>query len=154
MSWGPLYRMQKVELKAKCVKQFYDKIDSGKDIIEILERMLSLNWHPFGEADFEPVPWQAVEVLKQLMEQLQASTDGQTLAFKSEDARHVYWYKEIAALKEFKFLKQGSDRVSSYTKSMLIYDQLLPFNNENHDDNHCVPLDDLPRFYKRKGEDS
>ena len=115
--------------------------------------MLEYNWTPKGiDQDYKPKPREAVKILEKLMSELQASQDGQTFAFGSEKASDVYWYRHTAVSKEFKFLKEGSDREGPDTKGTLIYEQFLPFNNQNHNNSGCVAVKDLPKFYKNKGK--
>ena len=143
--------MRQKENKIECLESFFKKMNAASEILEILSRMLEYNWTPKGiDQDYKPKPREAVKILEKLMSELQASQDGQKFAFGSEEAFDVYWVKQISVSKEFKFLNKGTERVGPYTKSMLIYEQFLPFNNEKHDDDGCVAVEDLPLFYKSK----
>ena len=150
-SYNPLVDIKIQEKNAKCLESFVQKVNSGRRIFYILENMFNYNWHPRQEeTDFRPTISDAIEILENLMAKLNAAQDGQTFAFITNHASNVYWHKRIAAFGEFKFLKQGSDRIGPDTKSILFYDQLLPFNNANHSDHKCVAGKDLPDFYKYK----
>ena len=152
--------------KNKCVIYFQQKAFSGLRVFATIDFMLRLNWYPFGdEVNYEPSSAHAIKILDKVMDELKASQNGQTFAFRSDTAEDVYgklvgdnflrpyYGKEMVIAKEFKFLKEGSDRVRPDTKSILIFDQYMRFNNAKHNDNHCVALTNLPRFYKKKGED-
>lgn len=152
--FSPIFHIRQKELRSKCVDTFYRKMMSGKGLLEILRYMLHLNLYPQKKSDFRPTISEAVEILKKLMEQLQADMDGKRFAFAYQDtALHIYWNKEIAVFRELKFLKENSNHVRPDTKSMLRYDQFLPFNNANHEDDNCVTAADLPEFYKNKGKE-
>ena len=153
-AWDDLYQMEKKENKSKCVKSFERKAVIGLEVFEVLNRMTSYNWSPFSiYAAFRPDMDELIETLKKLMEKFTTRTGGQTFAFRHDNASEVYWHKEINVPREFKFLKKGSDQIGPKTKSMLTYEQFLPFNNQNHDNRGCVTAKDLPRFYKKKGKE-
>ena len=143
--------MAKEESNARCVKLFALKANSGSAFLQNLRTMTIYNWSPiWEEANFEPETLESVKKLEKLMEKLKASTGGHRFAFERYGASEV-WLKGIYVAREFKFLKKGSDRVGQETKSMLTFEQFLPFNNKNHDNKDCVAIKDLPMFYKKKG---
>ena len=123
------------------------------EVFGILEKVQRLNSPPrCDEDDCKPINPKAVKILEKVMSELQGSQDGQTFAFGSEKATDVYWHRQTVVSKELKFLKEGSDRVGPDTKGMLIYEQFLPFNNQNHNNSGCLTVKDLPSFYKNKGK--
>ena len=129
------------------------KMRAAWEIFGTLEKVQRLNLPPkCVEDNCKPITLEAVKKLEKVMSELQGSQDGQTFAFGSEKASDVYWYRHTAVSKEFKFLKEGSDREGPDTKGTLIYEQFLPFNNQNHNNSGCVAVKDLPRFYKNKGK--
>lgn len=88
--------------------------------------------------------WEVIDLYKKLVDKLETST-GQKFSFLSR----VIW-EEIALPKKIKFLNGDSGRAGPDTKRMLIYDLLVPFNNEHHTDEHCVAAENLTLFYKNK----
>ena len=152
-AYGDLYTIAFKEHKAICLKVFERKAFSGLEVLDSLKLLAFYNWSPSPEeANFKPKPREAIKTLEKLMDNLKASTGGQTFAFGHDDASDVYWLRKINVPREFKFLKKDSDRVGPETRSMLTYDQFLPFNNQNHDNRDCVAAKDLPRFFKNKGK--
>ena len=149
--WGPLYRMKLVETRSECVETFERKADSGCSIFENFFWVTNLNSYPLSKgAHSKPTISEALKILEELFEKLKTGGT-ETFAFKSERPEDVFFHKKIVLPREFHFLTEGSDRVQPDTKSMLTYDQFLPFNNKNHVDENCVPIDKLPWFYKNKG---
>ena len=145
--------MAREESKAECVESFKVKAWSGLQLFRILDEINRYNWPPANtEANFKPEIHETIETLEKLMDKLKVSTDGQTFAFRDEVASKVY-YKEIFLPKEFKFLNKSSDRIGPKMKSILKYEQFLPFNNHDHDNRDCVAFNDLPWFYKHKGKE-
>ena len=145
-----LYQIRVRENEAKCVKSFEQKAYSGTKMVQLLSRMVNFNWYPHGrEADFKPTASDAVEMLEKLIAKLKTSQGDQKFAFATETGWGIYT-KKIAVFKEFGFLKEGLEHVGPDMKSRLTYDQLLPFNNKNHNEANCVTAKDLPSFYKNK----
>ena len=102
-------------------------------------------------AGFKPSVSEAIEIMERLFEKLKAASDGQTLALKEETAFDIYFKDGFVLQRDFKFLTDGS--VQPDTQSMAIYEQFLPFNSQLHTDEGCVPVKELPLFYKNKGVD-
>ena len=147
-AWGPLYYIRQVERKSRCVETFEGKAYSGYNIFYNFYWVTNANNYPISdEADTKPTSSEAIKILEELFEKLKTGGT-ETFAFKSERPHDVFYYKEIVLPREFHFLTEGSDRVQPDTKSMLTYDQFLPFNNKNHVDKNCVPIEKLPWFYK------
>ena len=152
-SWEPLTQIAATEDKAKCVKSFERAAYSAWGVFRLLERASAYNLHPIDEsAHFKPTNSEEIEILRKLMDELKDGTDSQTFAFRNDTAQDVNWQKAIIVTREFKFLKEGSAGVGPDSKGMLIYHQILPFNNKNHDNNNCVAVIALPRFYKSRGQ--
>ena len=145
-----LFLIMKQEASAQCLQSFKQTISSGIGVSEILDQILTYNRLPRNEnANFKPTKAKLLEEMVLLMRKLNEHKEGQTFAFESYDEMKVY-YKEIALLKEFKFLKKGS--VGPETKSMLVFDLIFPFNIKNHDDNNCYSRMDMTRFYINGGD--
>ena len=145
-----LYNLQKLEDKAQCVKDFRLKAMPGVGVFLVLDEMISHNRLPDNEnANFRPTKAKLLEEFVPLIKKLNNNTEGQKFAFQSY-IEEGYYYTEIALLKEFKFLKEGS--VDPETKSMLTYDLIFPFNIKKHDDRSCVQVRNLTAFYKKKGK--
>ena len=52
--------------------------------------MSRFNWYPFGdEVNYEPSPADAINILDKVMDELKASQNGQTFAFRSDTAEDV-----------------------------------------------------------------
>lgn len=151
VGWEPFYKMRKEEDEVQCVKTLFEVVKKGDSLFGYLERLYRLNWQPGSESNSSPTYLEAVDILAKLMDQLKINADGQTFAFAEENAEEVYECGLILP-KKFKFLTKGLDRVGPRTRSMVIYDQFMPFNNKNHNEINCVTLDNLPRFYKDKGK--
>lgn len=154
----PLYEIEQEESLAKCVKHFHQKANSSWRLFDVFTEVINTNLSPDASSPFKkkidifkPTASEAIDILAKLMAKLETSQDGQAFAFGLSNAWDVYRGKKIAAFKEFKFLRGGSNFVGLDTRSMLIYDQLLPFNNMNHNDQNCVAFKDLPYFYTSKG---
>ena len=141
--------MKIVETKSKCLEIFERKAFSGRNVFSILKRLTKYNEYPIFDADSKPTSLEAIKILEKLFEKLKTSADA--FALKSERPWDVFFYKNIILPREFHFLTEGSDRVGPDTKSMFTYDQFLPFNTKDHVDQNCVPVEDLPLFYKNKG---
>ena len=136
-----------------CIKSFKEKADSGLSVFNNLRILIQLNWAPSVEAaNFEPKTGEAIKMQEKLIDKIKNSTEGQTFVFGQNTARDVYLLYEIHIPKEFKFLRRDSDRISPETKSMLKYEQFLPFNNQNHGNLDCVAAKELPRFFQKKGK--
>ena len=138
---------------AKCVAAFMETAQLGHRVFKTLADMISGNWHPVdhNEPFFKPTSWEKIVSLRELIAQLETSTNDRTFAFEYYDGWYVYHHKQIVRPKEFRLLMGGLNRVLPGTKLMLVYDQLMPFTNANHNDQNCVPVRDLPQFYKNKG---
>lgn len=150
--WIPLYDLKKVEENAKCLRSFDDTAYSGLFVFIMIERFAIENKHAiYDYAYAKPTTLETKDRLEKLMDELKTGADGLTFAFKSERATKVYYYQRILRPKEFKFLKEDLQSIQPGTKSMLTYEQFLPFNNQLHNDEGCVSVEDLPRFYKEKG---
>ena len=109
----------------------------------------------FTEAAFEPTIFDGDRKLGRIMDELKTETnDGQTFALKSDSSLSVYGYRGIAQLKEFKFWKDGLNQVQPDMKSMITYDLIMSFPNENHDNQSCTHSYDLAEFYWRKGKEN
>ena len=156
---GPLSRLKRSEPGSKCLESFTDTAFRGQDIFYIFNDLISYNRPPvWVSAKFKPNVDQLIQKLETLIEKLNETTHDQTFAFRPDlqmrslraVAREVHLFKFIAAPKEFKFLRDGLNRIGPDTKSVLVFDYLFPFNNQNHDDNNCVK--DLSGFYKAKGK--
>ena len=150
--WENLNRLAYKEPKVKCLDSFARKAFSGLSVFNNLRILTIFNWSPtYHQADFKPEIPEVIEMLEKLMDKLKTSTGGQTFAFGDDSAYNVYWYKQISALKEFKFLKKAPHPIYPVTKSLLTFELLLPFNNKNPDTD-CVSVNGLPLFYKNREE--
>ena len=147
--WSPLHSMGKIET-AKCVQAFEQKVNSGLGVFSALSEMIYYNGHPIDEAGFKPNITEQIKMLDELMNEIHSGTDDQTFAFGYESGFEVYFFKSVLLPKEFKFLKEGLN-AGPGMKSMLTFDQIMPFNNKNHNDEPCVSVEELPLFYKRNG---
>ena len=142
--------MKKVE-PATCVRTFGDMIFSASNIFENLVEVSMYNSYPTWGGDFKPTETETFRILERLLEKLNTDADGQTFALKDQDAVDLFYKRGLVLPVEFKFLTNGP--VQSETESMLTYDQYLPFNSDRHTDEGCVPLKELPSFYKNKGRE-
>ena len=151
--WKPLYDMKDTEPNAKCPVIFRRKISKGEGVFSELRRIQIRNLYPTNdEADMTPDSTELFEMFEKLFDDLKTDSDHQTFAFKSDDPMDVLFDAKIVLHREFKFLTEGSDQINADTKSMLVFDQLLPYYNKHHTDENCVPDADLPLFYKKKGK--
>ena len=147
-SWIPLNKLMEKEDRVKCLKGFERMAFSGYAVFSNLRRLFRYNSFPLdSDEDCEPTNLEAIQNLEKTLKGLQI--DEHTFALESETAADVFFYKNIALPREFRFLGEGSDR--SNLKSILAYDVYLPFNNKNHEDGKCAVIDYLPLFYKKKG---
>lgn len=151
--WVDLYQMTKQEDKVQCLKYFKKTADSGLGVFESLSTMFSYNLRLFYDhADSEPKFPEFYLELKDLVAKLNKTADDQTFAFRYVEDIDEIFDQQIILPGEFKFLKEGLHYVRPDMKSMIIYEQFIPFNNKYHDDKSCVALKDLPLFYKKKGK--
>lgn len=86
------------------------------------------------------------------------ANENQTFAFESESASDVYRFRKIVFLYDFKFFTERAFQVNleesgPNTMGMIVYEQHMPFNNKLYTDHGCVPAENLPLFYKSKGND-
>ena len=147
-AWLPLRRLMRKEGHVECLERFESKMFSGYSVLSTFERFSKFNRQAADmDADYKPTTSQSIDLLRKLIKQLQ--TDGQTFALRSENVVDIYLYKGLALPREFKFL--AGDQADA--KSMLIYDLCLPFNSNKHDSKNCVPVKELPRFFKEKGKE-
>ena len=149
----PLFKMKQNEPNAQCLEIFFRTSDLGHSLFSLLRDVFEQNCNPINDdADFTPKSGAFFKMFEKLFDELKTGSDEmKTFALKSERAFDVFFDSEIVRPREFKFLTEGSDRVQPDTKSMLIFDQFFPFNNKNHVDTNCVPVEELPLFYKNKG---
>ena len=141
--------MTRVEPTSKCVQTFERMVFFATNVFENLHDVSMRNSYPIWSGDFKPTRTEAIRILERLFEKLNTGADGQTFALKGEQASEVFYRRELVLPGEFKFLTNGP--VQPETESMLTYEQYLPFNSDRHTDEGCVPLEKLPRFYKKKG---
>lgn len=148
--WKPLDQMKEVERKAKCLEVFVQKTQSAVDTYLTLIEMVEFNAYPrYYKLDYKPTNPEAIKTLEKLLKKLKAGIDGQTSVWKPEEAADILLTRDVVFTREFKLLK-GQTQLD--TKIMVTYDQLLPFHNKNWTANeNCVPVKDLPKFYKIKG---
>ena len=149
---GPLkfIEMISMEMYAKCLESFYETVLSGNRFLDVFQNLISFNVLSLSEyALLKPGASEVINELKELTKEFK--TDGQTFALKSETSHTIIWSYNIAMPKEFRFLKDGSNRNYSDKKGVLVFDVFLPFNNQHHDDRNCMTTKDLPKFYKTKG---
>ena len=152
--------MLKEEQNAKCIES--QKSELGNLLFKIFSAIYSSNFQMIYSSDSEEITPQTtnlveiVDMHKKLIDKIQGNSDGQTFAFESESGdsfeciRKLLW-QEIVLLRDLNFLNGSLNRVGPNTERILFYDQFLPFNNEPHNDEDCVPVKDLPPFYKNKG---
>ena len=150
-----MYDIGITEKNSQCLKSFFQTASKGYYLFGLLSD--SFFSSPFPEiVDYvggTPSGTVLSALFEQLLEKLKTGAESdQTFAFKYESTYKVYYWKDIVLPREFKFLTEGS--VQPDTKSMLTYDQFFPFNNKNHVDTNCVPVEELPLFYKNKGIDT
>ena len=151
--WEPLNDMLETEKTSKCVASFEETAHSGYKVLDVIDYLIRFNKPPQRyDGSFKPTPNDLSKEWKALLEKLQSITDSQKIAFRYPMFSFPYWGQSIALAKEFKFLKVRSNHVGHNTKGVLVFDLLLPFNNQNHDDSNCVAAKDLPIFYKYKGD--
>ena len=154
----PLYQMMEIENGTKCLENFVQKANTGEDIMWVFQDLIAYNDFSMPEDEsLKPARDELIQELKRLFEEINTVTGDQTSAFRSnrndyylDFNNRIYVKINAAQLKEFKFLKDGSDGIGPDTKSMLTFDLLLPFNNPHHEDTNCVAAKDLPIFYRRK----
>ena len=137
------------ENRSKCVTSFDHTAYIGQGVFDVLNDILGNNRAPNWEADFKPRTEEMIRKIENLKNKLQITPDSPTLVFREEElsSSEIYSGKPLAQLKEFKFLKDGSDSIGPDTKSVLIFELFLPFNNKHHHDENCVPAKDLPFFF-------
>lgn len=146
--------MKKTEPNAQCPEIFKRKFLKGESVFSELGNIQKYNRYPGDDrADITPDSTESLEMFEKLFNELKTDSDDQTFAFKSDDPMDVLFDAQIVLQREFKFLAEGLDPINSDTKSILVFDQLLPFHNKKHTDENCVPVADLPPFYKNKGKD-
>ena len=156
-AWAPLHDMRRRENHAKCVESFERKAFTGYEIFGVLKEMMIHNRPPrYYEADnFRPTLSEEIAALDELIKKLKKNgTREQLCALYYETTWEVYWSRRLVLLRELMFLKVDSDQVGQDAKSMLVafYDQILPFGIKNHHDIGCVSAEDLPLFYKNRGD--
>ena len=87
VSWGPLDGLTRQEDKPKCLSSFWNTMDSGSEIFEILENMLARNWYPHGdESGLRPTTSEAIEILEKTLDQHRNGSASQTFAFSNQIA--------------------------------------------------------------------
>ena len=154
LSWyqASLYFLKDTERGADCLKSFTDTAYSGYGVFEILHRFAERNQTPYivNEAHYTPGIRKQVAELAKLIDDI--ILGNWQFALRYEGASYIHNAFAIFPPKEFKLLKEGRQGIQPDTKSMIIYDQLLPFNNPLHNDEGCVPVEQLPLFYKKKGK--
>lgn len=144
--------MKETEPNAQCPVIFRRKIFKGISVFSLLNHIQKYNWYPGNDdADITPNSPESYEMFEKLFDKLKTDSDHQTFALKSDNPFDALFVTQIVLQREFKFLTEGSDRINADTKSMLIFNQFLPYYNKYHNDEHCVPVADLPLFYKKKG---
>lgn len=127
------------------MKSFEETAYSGVALFLTLRDFFQFNLHPtISEAAFKPTESETNRMLDEMIGNFNENTDGPTFAFGSQSALLVLDRKILLA-REFKFK-------SVDTKSVLTYELFLPFQNKNPDNGRCVPVGDLPLFYKNKGK--
>lgn len=152
--------MKKEERWAKCLQVFEAKTSRAINAFTTFERLSRYNSYPIHDGlndlfhpdfIFKPETLQLIKILEKLFRELSTSAGGQTFALKSDEPWSIYFKMGGFVFPgEFKFLTEG--RVQPDTKSLLTYDQYLPFYNADHSDKNCIPAKDLPLFYKNKGQ--
>lgn len=143
-----------MEPNVKCIKIFDDTAYSGANVFVDLKWLAKFNKCPTQDsAGFKPTSWELIKNLGKLLSELQYASDDQTLAFSWAHAEQLYFHRGFALLREFKFLKDDLGKVLPSTRSMINFEQFLPFHNKKHTDKNCVPVEELPLFYKTKGKD-
>ena len=148
--WIPLYDMARVE-PSSCVQTFKRITYSAYSVLGTLHRLAEYNGYPVNsEADYKPTDSKAIRALEDLFKELKTGADGQTFALKDLTVFDVYFERGFVQPIEFKFLTDSS--VQPDTKSMITYDQFLPFNSNQQSDEGCVLVEELPLFYKKKGK--
>lgn len=151
-SWFPLRDIYFEEKNAECLKSMERIAYSGVALFMALEDFFDFNRHAvLPEAAFKPTKAETTRWLDKLMDRFEEDTDGPTFAFESEEAWQVLSNRKTILPRELKFLIEGEGRTGPNRKSMLTYELFLPFENKNPNKDRCVPVDDLPLFFKNKG---
>ena len=145
----PLLTMVGIEREAKCVSPLYRMAYLGQGVLEVFDDLFGHNKHPlYDRGDYEPEDLVLVRELAKLMRKLKAGSDSVQKFALTSNHFFVRTHRQIVLPKEFKYLKENTERVGPETRGMIIYDQFWPFYNQNHNDENCVPVKDLPLFYK------
>lgn len=150
-AWVSLFDLKGVENKSECLEIFNAKAWKGLHLFSNLLAPTEKNAFPiYQDAEFEPTNLEAIKILEHLFEQLNTDADGQTFALKGESAFDFYFDHGFVLAKNFKFLADGP--VHPDAKTVLTLEMYLPFHTDQPDDTNCVPVDQLPLFYKNNGK--
>ena len=149
VAYEDLARMRGTEYKSKCLEYFEKIVGDGYLVFNTLAKFFGSNYFPNSEI-FKPTSWETFETFEKLMSKLKHSADDQIFALRLQSVDDVLYDRPIILPKELILLEEDPDRFGLNKKIMLIYDQILPFHNKNHDDRNCISSKDLPLFYRRK----
>ena len=143
------------EEEAKCLKVLESAVWRGYGVLLTLHHFAKYNKQPTLDfVGYNPPTYQLIANLKELMKRLKKPTDDRTFALQSDTHWSVYFDRAIVLPRQFEFLSTEPNQLHETMGSMVTFELFLPFNNKLYKNEPCVAVEDLPLFYKKKGQEN